>query len=239
VREIRLTGDQVEDKSLVLSEMFFPGDPDNRFATYAQCYAQETLKLPIESAVVPCAVLRQLLLHSDKIKLEKNQEEAIKKGIVAGDILMSLYLMDVMNIEEPSLNKAMYVAKCFAQEVVKYRNGAPMYLSQGQIKKIWREYKLVSHLWAAFRVNKAYPFVEEGTEFSEGLMNLVGVAGSIREWAVSFVSQLRQKRTIFSAEDFISICSTPPLQSFRLKPITPPDRLLAYLESYRAEKTGA
>lgn len=89
-----------------------------------------------------------------------NLDTLIKKGVIAGDILMSIYLDKIFGItSEPSLNKAVFFLKDFYLGQ-RYRNGKAWPTSPSTIRKAWNQFRLSAPIHAAIRLNRVYPFCE-------------------------------------------------------------------------------
>ena len=155
-----------------------------------------------------------------------------KRAIVAGDILMALYLMDKFGVVEPSLNKAFSVAMEYAK-TAKYGDGTRMNVSERMVSQCWNEYKPVAHLWAAFRINAAYPYAPD----EEVLMSkkFPEVAVEIYRFGVGFIP-FRAKTPILDAEK----CWVLPDSIAASKPVLDraPDVLLKYIKNYKAPKSS-
>lgn len=118
--------------------------------------------------------------------LKELTTEAVKQGVVAGDVLSSIYLMHVFNLEEPSVNKAIHISKRFGKANV-YGDDSMMSYSDSSIKKYRSKFKSVSHLWAAFRLNQAYPYAKPDELFIEKLPMFLEVAAGILKFGCSFI----------------------------------------------------
>ncbi len=167
-------------------------------------------------------------------KIARTERE--KKGTVAGQILASLYLMDKFNLEEPSLNKAIFVSTEYNKKA-KFGDGSPM-PAESKIKEYWKEYLPVAHLWAAFELNINYSFVSEQHDcFGEkGFIKFLQVAADIYNFGIKFIpKRARPLKPILNAEKCWGFDSS-------IKPLTlisdiKPQSLIKILKKYKAPKT--
>ncbi|NWG39240.1 MAG: hypothetical protein HXY27_04635 [Hydrogenophilaceae bacterium] len=233
--EITLNGSP-DDLGWLRAVMLFPNDEQLR----KQCFAVEIARFHAlnasESAKLQIDVetLRLLLEAPAYGSLKETVSAITKRAIVAGDLLMTLYIMHKFGLKEPSVNKAIFVCQQFAHKA-KYGDGTPMNVSERTVKECWREFKSVAHFWAAFRLNKAYPFAPSDTEvFAHP--KFLGVASAVYQFGVTFVPY-----RAWAGKPVLD-----PKTSWRLPeniaPINlvsdqPPDRLLKYLKKYKAPKS--
>lgn len=185
---IKLTGDPW-DISRVIAVMLFPSDePTQRqyFATQLARYhvleAQDTDPIRLDAYTL------RLLLEAPSYETQKEiATERTKRAVVAGDLLASMYVMDRFKLPEPSMNKAIFVASQYAKKA-RYGDGKQMNVSERMIRDCWAEYMPVAHLWAAFRINEAYP-VAAGKDIwtLEGFTPFLQVAAGLFDFGIHFV----------------------------------------------------
>jgi len=179
--------------------------------------------------------LRILVEGPDLARLDMASIEAIRSGIVAGDILATLYLMDRFSLEEPSLKKAVYVAHEFAK-MERYGDGKRMNTSPKKIRACWQDFMSVAHLWAAFRLNQAYPYTSNRTDFSSGFQSLLEVAAELLRFGFKF-TPLRSKSTVLDCLQSWTLPEAVPPKVLRTNRL--PDLLIKVLKNYKASYRAA
>lgn len=105
--------------------------------------------------VVTAGDLRRLARSMSEAELRKMRHQAIKRGSIAGGLLLIMYLMDLFNIKDPSMNKAIYLLQRGSKDHF-YGDGESLKSSEKTIRKYWKEYKPVAHLWGALELNNWY-----------------------------------------------------------------------------------
>lgn len=155
-----------------------------------------------------------------------------KRAFIAGDILMTLYLMDRFKLPEPSMNKALFVAMEFAKKAT-YGDGTRLNTSERMVRQCWTEYESVAHLWAAFRINQAYPYTDDpfiDPKFLE-------VAVGLYRFGTGFVpARAKKKIPVLDAQKCWALPDNVPASNLKSDRI--PDRLLKYLKKYKAPKSS-
>src|SRR5262249_10338561 len=154
------------DLGWVMSIMLFPNDQGLR----EQYFAVQRVRMEVLDAKdgdllqVDAQTLRFLLDAPRYEQLSNLTRLSTKRAIVAGDLLAALYLMDRFSVREPSINKAIHIAQRYAQGA-KYSDGTELDSSERKIREHWQEFRPVAHLWAAQRLNEAYPFAPQKALF--------------------------------------------------------------------------
>jgi hypothetical protein len=235
------------DIGWIRSVMLFPNDE----ALRNQNYAIEVAKYEVDN--IDCLTEKWILSKSKesdipisaeciKLIIEAPADSVLKtiranrtkQGIVAGQVLASLYLMDKFGLEEPSLNKAVYVSKEFAKKI-KYGDGFSMF-SETRIKEFWKEYMPVAHFWAALVINRFYSFVPDQLDcFSEGFSQFLRVAADIYNFGINFIpKRAKPKKPFLDTEKcwVLDSCITP----LTLTSNTAPANLIKILKKYKAPK---
>ena len=159
-------------------------------------------------------------------------ESATKQGVIAGDILASIYLMAEHGVEEPSLNKGIYVVRKFSK-VATYGDGARMPSSEQYVRDAWKKFRSVAHYWAAYRLNMGQNFVPARALFSlRHLATFLSAAKTMQDFGVTVVSARNPSSgTLLDGDSIWSVPSdVPPLP---LKNEVFPDRLFDLLKSYK------
>lgn len=238
MRTIDVKGN-AEDPGRVLGVMLFPNDQAMR----EQFMATRLTELEVSRfgdgarLEVDARTLRLLLEAPSREEMGRTVAEATKRATYSGDILSMVYLMDRFKdrhpaFDRPSINKAVAFCKEFGL-MHKFGDGDKMYYSEKKIRECWDEFKPVAHLWAAFRINKAYPFQRDAFGSAEGLYKFLGVAAGIYNFGASFVPKaskppvpILDPTTAWLIPESIAPMS---LYSDRL-----PDQLAAYAANYKA-----
>ncbi len=144
---------------------------------------------------VSAASLRNLMDAPSRLEMSDFASNATKKAIYCGDILSTLYLMnmfseDAPSLAHPSMGKAIHITKEFSVRN-KFGDGAQMHYSESKIRVSWNEYKDVAHLWAAYRLTQAYPLANTSDIRRAGFANpdFLGVAQTLYEFGTKFVPE--------------------------------------------------
>lgn len=233
-RQVTLDGSP-NDIGWIRATMLFPNDDMAR----RQCFAAESTR----AKVLDCADADRLEIAARDLRLlidapaygdlKKIVADNTKRAIVAGDILMGLYVMHRFKVPEPSMNKAKFVAQEYAK-TAKYGDGTRMNVSERMILEFWNEYKSVAHFWAAFRINRAYPYAPDEDVFIS--KEFPEVAVEMYRFGIGFIP-FRAKAPILDAEESWALPNHIPGRSLVSEQI--PERLLKYLKKYKAPKSRA
>lgn len=227
-----------QDHDRVMAVMLFPGNERMRETFLAVYCVLAEVKDAKDSDYIPidAKTLRLLLETPSYQDLQKLIGESTKRGMVAGDILGTLYVMDKCSVPEPSMNKAIYVAQKFAARA-KWGDGTRLNRSEPKILEYWEEFNTVAHLWGALGLNRSYPYAPHQTELSEeGFLPFLGVAAGLQQFGCSFIPKRSKSNTTV----------LDPKKSWRLpKSVIPlnlksdrdPDRILEALKNYKAPKS--
>jgi hypothetical protein len=226
-----------QDKLWVNSIMRFPNAPDLRDQYYSVHLALEELKIPNTDDSLEVAItvktLRSLVNAPPHEELKKLTSNAIKQGVIAGDILATIYLMDRFKLPEPSMNKAIHVAMEFAKNN-KYGDGSKLNTTEKKIREYWNNYKSVSHLWAAHRLGQVYPYAQDNDP--EAFPKFLSCAAGLAEFAFEYFlprTTRRLRGTILENSEIWTLPKWVPAS--HLVTNRPPDLLLKYLETYAAD----
>lgn len=233
--EITLDGSP-NDIRWVRATMLFP----NNEAERRQCFGVELARLKVleckdtDRLEIDASDLRLLIEAPAYDALKEIAAANTKRAIVAGDLLVALYIMDKFGVPEPSLNKAIFVATEYAK-TAKYGDGTRMNVSERMVLECWNEYKPVAHLWAAFRINGAYPYAPADEVFSHS--QFLGVAVGLFRFGAGFIPARAKKKTpVLEAQKCWSLPGNVPASNLVSDQI--PDRLLEYLKKYKAPKSS-
>lgn len=231
---IRLDGTS-DDIRWVTAIMTFPRDENLRtqWFTVHNARARSQDAEDRDLLQLNAKTLRVLLNAPSYEDLRKLAAERTKQAIVAGDILSVLFLMDRFSLPEPSMNKAIHVARQYAINA-KYGDGTRLNISEFKIREYWEEFRPVAHLWAAFRLNRSYPFCPEENVFTEnGFAPFLEVAAALYGFGCSFIPErARLELPLLDAEESWSLPDGIKPRSLQIDGV--PDGLQEFLQSYSA-----
>lgn len=190
---VELKGD-LNDAFWIRALMFFPNDHELRDQYYTVLKLDfETINSPESTLFHLDAYSIRLLLSSPSYSEFKNRTIALtKQGIVAGDVLAAVYLMNLYMIPEPSMLKARYIARKFAESNV-FGDGDKMNISSRPIKEAFNSFKPVSHFWAAWRLNQTYNFVPASSVWGDGFYTFLSLAKAVQVFALDHSSGKTKK----------------------------------------------
>ena len=238
--QIELTGDHTTDRQWLLHLMVFPNDAALRDSTYARAMLEDRLDGLDDSALltVNAATLRHFLEGHSRAEIKKLQGEAFKRAIFAGYILSSIYLMDRFadvhpKFARPSINKALHACQKFAiSPSGKFGDGEKMNWSEQSIRKCWKEFKSVAHLWAAFTLNQQYQFMEPGLpDSAEDLATFLSVASGLYHFGSTFIPKAATPAVpVLSVDDPWMVPSS--ILPAALKSESVPTLLMQFMDSY-------
>lgn len=218
--------------------MHFPNDELLREQYYAVHLARQEEGQAESADAVIQLTRRHLSLLIDApsyAELKELVAGRTKQAIIAGDMMTALYVMDHFGLPEPSVNKAEFLAAEFSKKAT-FGDGSKITGSHPAIMKAWNAYKDVAHLWAAFRINQAYPFAPEGEIFSQQYFStFLGVAAMFHEFGASFIP-LRARPRIPILDAATAWRLPPQIAPIRLTGDPErPTRIEKTLKRYRAE----
>jgi hypothetical protein len=142
--EIPIVGD-ANDHGWMLATMLFPDSDLQR----QQCFAvhrvrAEILETPQEAMFnVSGETLRLLLESPGYADLKIITAERTKSGVIAGDLLAALYVMDRFNLN-PSMNRAIWAAQQYASDGAEFGDGERYPLGERQIRRHWKVFWVFS-----------------------------------------------------------------------------------------------
>lgn len=232
--EIKLDGSWL-DSVWLDSVMLFPNDAAMRDAYITTVQVQEEIKAlkELDKLMVSVNCLRILIDSPSNAQLKLAVTESRKGGMVTGDIMACLYLMERFEMPEPSINKAMHVCRAFAAQSA-YGDGTAMATSDGKMREYWNSFKGVSHLWAARRLEIGYPIVSLEDKFSRKHFNLhLACSQGLLEFATSFVpKRARPKAPILPLAEAWTLPSGT--KALYLDSARYPAQLAEFLKRYKA-----
>jgi len=229
----------VHDNFWVWAVMRFPND----LSAAQSCFAAEKVKAVTDGAsdnekrVLDAHTLRLLLNAPSYADLKQRSAESLKRAIVAGDLLIAIYLMERFNVPRPSMNKAIFVAMEYAKKA-EYGDGTPLNKSEPMVLKCWNEFNGVAHLWAAFRIYDAYPYTPADSRLSpEGFAAFLEVAQELFQFGVSYIPKgSKSQKPILDCQKCWCLPNT--IQPKRLESDRQPSLLLKTLKKYKAPKSS-
>ena len=233
---LRLDG-SIHDNFWVRAVMQFPNDLQAAQCCFA---AEKTMALiegdsDSEKFEVDAYTLKMLINAPSFPTLKEQIVESTKRGIVAGDILATLYLMDKFGVDRPSMNKAIFCASEFAKKA-QYGDGTSLAISEPTIRKFWNEFRPVAHLWAAFRLAQVYPYSPKPLH-PENFDVFLGVAQGIFEFGKAYSPQgSKSKESILEGDNFWVI--PEKIEARHLNSERKPDLLLKMIKKYKAPKSS-
>jgi len=164
-------------------------------------------------------------------QLTRKMEAESKGGLVAGSVLLYLFLMYKFEIvNEPSLNKAQFVVE---NSKFKFDDGKARKYHNKDIKVYWKRFRPVVHLWAAMRMNSAYPYAPQDELFTNvhHFKTFLQVALMLQDFATSFIPA-RAKNPIIDR----ALCFGVPANIGRLELDckNPPENMIEILKNYKS-----
>jgi hypothetical protein len=165
---IETSGDWPEDLIRVRSVMHWPG-PDDEEARH-QFFVVEAVRAYLSdhnapSIELPVSTIQTLLAAPSTEELKKQRAKSTKTGMLAGMVLIFMFLMDRYSERLPStgaagasLNKAFTLTAGWASDGTTWGDGSPMPRSDKTVQHAWRDFGSVAHLWAALEMNRITPY---------------------------------------------------------------------------------
>jgi len=140
-----------------------------------------------------------------KERLEKMVLDQAKKGLLAGDVLLQLFLLDNHGVERPTLEKAKYMVSTMGVDK-KFINGSKYSRHVRNIEKHIASFRSVIPLWAAIQMNLHHPYTEHKEIFNEPKSHykFLQVAALLREFGSSFIP-FNCSEPVFSDVDFVTL----------------------------------
>jgi hypothetical protein len=213
--------------------MVYPEDEERRsrwLAVHSVGMLTEGVE-PDQEVRVHARILRLVLDAPSSSERRAETVELTKRGMIAGWILASLYVMNRFDLA-PSMNRALWCAYKFASEQ-KFGDGSSIQRSEPTIRKFWKEFQPVAHFWAAAELNRSYPFADERGLFGDDFTRFLGVAAGLLRFGTTWVNDVAREKQppVDRARAWSLPTSVEPLN---LVATTVPDRLVRYLSDYKA-----
>jgi len=241
----------ITDKYLLLPRvqavMYYPNSSQeqDQYITWFMANAEIDGMPDSETINVDISTLKTLLNLRASQDIKNDVIKSFKEGMIAGDVLGALYLMVRFNLDpEPSMNKAIDAFDKYAS-ATKFGDGTPIPHSDKSVKKYWKKFKTVAHLWAAYRINQSFPYIAKQEDIfisRENLLMFLGVAKELLLFGTKFTPKRpKLNKTIMEPTMKLTECFQIPDE---IKPIplnintaNSPDLLKHYLSTYAAAKT--
>ena len=224
----------------LLATMCFPENDELR----QHCYTHYSIRSDLaglseqEQFTIDRMTIDALLESPSTSAMRELEIKATKRGVVAGDLLAIIYLMDHFDLDpEPSINKAIHCIQEFS-ETNTFGDNSPMWTSERTLRQLWNDMKSVSHFWAAYRLNQSWSYCDPTELFSsdENLLLFVGVSKTLADFGVSYVPKRSKSQEPILGNSRLwkvggCFAEAPPR---RLQTDRRPDVLERYLRSYSA-----
>lgn len=238
--KIQLDGTYI-DRWWLRALMLFPDDKQNReyYLVLKQMEAELAAADGEDRGDIDAKTLRALMDAPSRAEMRRIEAETTKRAICVGDILASIYLMDLFSDQEPrfkrpSMNKAIHIAMQYGL-VTSFGDGEVMNRSETKIRKCWAEFRPVAHLWAAFRITQAYPLDNGASTLDAqlGSIEFLQVAAGLYKFGVEFIPVgSRPSEPILSPDT--AWCLPESIRPSMRQRGQMPDRLAHYLATYKA-----
>lgn len=125
---------------------------------------QEAKKNNQELISIDDVFLDEVIEAPSRDDINKLKKSAISAGIIAGELLAYMYILNITGVDEPSLGKALYIAGK-VNKTRKRTGGRIFPSSEKQLRKYWTDYKSVAHIWGALLLLDEF----QGIEIAESL----------------------------------------------------------------------
>jgi len=201
--QLLTNGTYPHDTDAVLAVMLWPS-PEDEERRRQYCAAQEAhrlLKAGGDQLCISAELLSTLLDTQDWPTLIDDIGARTKRATVAGLVLASVYVMDLnKDILPPtgaagaSIDKAIHIAGMWARSGQTFGDGDALPMSDQAIKKRWREFASVAHLWAAKELLKPFNVPEGGALFGpDGLPTLLQAASFLQSFGLTYAPENKSK----------------------------------------------
>ena len=233
--ELFLRGDHT-DLGRVSAVMLFPNDQRLRDAAMARMQAEVgVLDLKDDDRLeVNAGAIRALLAAPSREEMQEKKQKAARAGLVAGDLLTMLYGMTVSgSVSEPSIKKAMYAYRRWAEDGVTFRDGKPLPKSRSEIEKAWASHRSVAHIWGAVSLNRELGDGDIASLFGPRWGRFLQMSAGLLKFGSEFVPRrLRPAKPTLDIEESWTL---PKSIAPELPPVNIiPTRLLELLKGYKA-----
>jgi len=235
--QIKFSSSQAAGTELMLL-MMYPDDTEaRRRALVAGKVDRVTRDAHAADFLIPAVDARALLNAPSYAAIKNEQRTRTKEGMVVGDLLSMIYLLNHFN-REPSMRRALHAFRKYA-ETTTYGDRTPIPNSEPKVRECWSKFGPVAPLWAALRINRGYGFAPERAVFEpQHIDKLLSVAAGLREFAVSFIpKRTRPPKPVLDPDTTWTMPEGTPVA--RLNSRRFPEKLVAFLQDYKAPSSRA
>ncbi|MGC4395162.1 hypothetical protein [Hydrogenophaga sp. T2] len=225
MNEIQLLGDG-RDVARITAWMYYPRDQVLRKMHLERFEVVNTLaQIADEGELlqVRADTMKRLLHGPSRSEIAHLQAEAVKQGTVAGDLLHLIYQMHQRGLDEPSLGKALKEYQAFSLGP-KYGDKTPLKRAEQTLRDCFEAFAPVAHIWAAFRLNGPFPYVDPPEDLfstAEGRNRLLGVAKALGEFATTFTpKRTRPAKPVIDPRVLVRISSSIPAMRLTFKEVS-------------------
>ena len=227
----------LRDSWRVYSVMLAPSDAEFRSDFWLLCEAERTANdarsLKISSVTLPLETLERLISINEAAVRER-AKQAVKGGIIAGDVLLIIYALDYLGQAEPSLKKGLFLASQFYKNK-NYGDGGQIPKSDRWLREQWDRYISVAHFWAAWRLNDRA--TSRDLLFGERLPEFLAYAEFFRRFGEGFIpKRTKPPKSILDSAQTWTISNNVPLPKAETQ-IEFPMWLKAAIENYSAPQS--
>lgn len=153
-----------------IAYMHFPGededDKNNRYTLESHLHLEDIINLsgPNKIIEVEVGLLESLKNQTPADVLAPKVDKVLEEGLIAGELFLSIYLMEKFGQKHPSKRKAIDWLVHLASSVAIYSDGNPLNTSHSTFESYWDKYKNVIHLWAVWALDRNFPFALDGKD---------------------------------------------------------------------------
>ncbi len=236
--ELELHGDSL-DSSRIWAIMSFPNDESLRRAYFSVCNAESVLEKTDEDRAVAVSadLLENVISAPSRDDLWDQFRQESKRGMIAGDLLLTLYAMHSFHehFPEPSIRSSIFVAQRFAKET-EFEDQTKLPSSKTAIRTYFDKFRTVAHFWAALRLHELYSsrLDEDMLSSADAVEAFLGNAGTLEDFGCSFVpKRAKPQLPILDPDSIWSVPEAFPRWHPPWK--EPPEGLVEAMRNYRAK----
>ncbi|RTL22776.1 MAG: hypothetical protein EKK52_05370 [Burkholderiales bacterium] len=235
--EIATNGTLPHDSILIRALMKWPGEgeEEGRRQYYVTDFYRGVAYEPgPPQLLVSVEDIQKLLEAPSWPELVRQAKERTRRGMIAGDVLVSMYLMNLLRDRLPNrgaagatLDKAFAIADEWARQGNAWGDGVPL-AKMTKIKAAWLEFRPVAHLWAAVSMNQVFPYAPAREIFHPNYINaFFRAAAYFQRFGMSFTIPNKSNR---SNIPLLDPSTTWALNTGRHPPAAPPIEDLSVFE---------
>lgn len=157
----------------------------------------------------------------------------VPEASIAGMTLTWLFWISSDSKVEPSLNKAIFLSQWQTRTNVHNKGGSKIGYSKSAIKRHWREYNRVAHLWAAYQIlNMRHEASDDAfNTLTADQSQFLAIAKAIQEFAYGFRRPRDSSRKSLLPENVWHI--TDDIEPAHLKKPSLPGEVINELDRYK------